>query len=193
LQQFRKDMPRRISCLEFESQIQIDRENGNTLSQEAIKKELDAIRVAYRILGPDEEVPPGYQQITCHMIFTVKMENFRRKARYVADGHKMEAPAVLTYASVVSRETVRIALTIAALNDLEVRGADIENAYITAPNRERVWTLLGPEWGPDAGKKAIIIRAQNGLKSAGASFQNPWRNVWLFLVIRRVTLIRIYG
>ena len=122
-----------------------------------------------------------YQKITCHMIFTVKMENFRRKARYVADGHKTEAPAVMTYASVVSRETVRIALTIAALNDLEVKGADIENAYITAPNRERVWTLLGPEWGPDAGKKAIVVRAQYGLKSAGASFRNHLADCMTFL------------
>jgi hypothetical protein len=82
---------------------------------------------------------------------------------------------------VVSRETVRIALTIAALNDLEVKGADIENAYITAPNRERVWTLLGPEWGPDAGEKAIVVRAQYGLKSAGASFRNHLAECMAFL------------
>jgi len=31
----------------------------------------------------------------------------------------------LTYASVVSRETVVIALTLAALNDLQVKGSDV--------------------------------------------------------------------
>jgi len=31
----------------------------------------------------------GYQRITGHLIFDVKLgENFRRKARFVADGHK---------------------------------------------------------------------------------------------------------
>ena len=35
-----------------------------------------------------------------------------------------EVPATITYASVVSRELVRIALTLAALNGLEVKTAD---------------------------------------------------------------------
>ncbi|KAI2513193.1 hypothetical protein MHU86_1231 [Fragilaria crotonensis] len=83
-----------------------------------------------------------------------------------------ETPASVTYASVVSRESVRIALTLAALNDLEVKTADIENAYLTAPVGEKIWCRLGPEFGADAGKKALIVRALYGLKSAGASFRN---------------------
>jgi hypothetical protein len=31
---------------------------------------------------------------------------------------------------------------------------------------------LGPEFGPDEGKKAVIVRALYGLKSVGASFSN---------------------
>ena len=81
--------------------IALDRTNGNTLWQDAIKKEMDACKIAFKVLNPDEQVPPGYQQINCHMIFTVKMKNFRRKARYVAGGHTTDAPATLTYASVV--------------------------------------------------------------------------------------------
>jgi len=72
------------------------------------------------------------------MVFDVKMEDFRRKARLVAGGHMTEAPPTITYASVVSRETVRFALTIAALNDLEVKIGDVLNAYITAPITEKV-------------------------------------------------------
>ncbi len=88
----------------------------------------------------------------------------------VAGGHMTGAPTIMTYASVVSRETVRIALTDAALNDLEVKAADILNAYISAPIKEKVWCELGPEFGPDAGKSAIIVHALYGLKSAGAAF-----------------------
>ena len=105
------------------------------------------------------------------MIFDVKMEDFQRKARLVAGGHMTEAPPTTTYASVVSRETVRLALTIAALNDLEVKVGDVLNAYITAPITEKVWTILGPEFVPDASKSAIIVRALYGLKSAGAAFR----------------------
>ncbi|KAL7540108.1 LOW QUALITY PROTEIN: hypothetical protein ACHAWF_008209 [Thalassiosira exigua] len=112
-----------------------------------------------------------HQKITCHMIFDVKMEDFRRKARFVAGGHKTEVPKTITYASVVSRETVRLALLLASLNDLEVKAADIMNAYITAPVTEKIWCVLGPEFGGDAGKTAIIVRALYGLKSAGAAFR----------------------
>jgi len=82
-----------------------------------------------------------------------------------------EAPATITYASVVSRETVRIALTMAALNDLEVQVGDVSNAYITAPVTEKIYTTLGPECGEDKGKLAIIVRALYGLKSSGAAFR----------------------
>jgi hypothetical protein len=61
------------------------------------------------------------------MIFDVKMEDFRRNARFVAFGHTTDTSHAMTYASVVSRETVRIALTLAALNDLDVKMASIEN------------------------------------------------------------------
>jgi hypothetical protein len=81
-------------------------------------------------------------------------QDFRRKARLVAGGHKTDAPATLSYASVVSRDTVHIALTIAELNDLEVKTGDVLNAYIMAPIMEKVWTVLGPEFGPDCGKSA---------------------------------------
>jgi hypothetical protein len=101
------------------------------------------------------------------------MEDFRRKARLVAGGHMTDTPTTNTYASVVSRELVRIALTLAAfLNNLEVKTADIENAYLTAPVTEQIWTKLGPEFGSDAGKLTIIVRSLYGLKSAGALFRN---------------------
>jgi hypothetical protein len=67
---------------------------------------------------------------------------------------------------------VRIALTLVALNDLDVMMSDIDITYLTAPITEKVWTLLGPEFGEDAGKRALIVRELYGLKSAGATFRN---------------------
>ena len=156
----------------YDDCVRIDNANGNTLWQDAVRKEMEKVRVAFKILPDGESVPPTFQEIRCHLVFDVKMEDFRRKARFVAQGNLTEAPATVTFASVVSRETVRIALTLAALNDLEVKTADIENAYLTAPVSEKIWCKLGPEFGDDAGKTAIIVRALYGLKSAGASFRN---------------------
>jgi hypothetical protein len=106
------------------------------------------------------------------MIFDVKMEDLRRKVRFVPGGHTTDTPHAITYASLVSRESVRIAQTLAALNDLDVRMDDIDNAYLTAPLTEKVWTVLGPEFGDDAGRRELIARALYGLKSAGAAFRN---------------------
>ena len=156
----------------WDEAVEIDKLNGNTDWQDAIRKEMNVVKVAFKVLESGEEVPPSYQEIRCHLIFDIKIEDFRRKARYVAGGHMTETPATLTYASVVSRESVRIALTLAALNDLEVKTADIQSAYLTAPVTKKIYTICGPEFGADAGKKAIIVRSLYGLKSAGASFRN---------------------
>ena len=39
-----------------------------------------------------------------------------------------------------------------------------------APNREKLYTVLSPEFGNDAGKSAIIVRALCSLKGTGTSF-----------------------
>ena len=75
----------------------------------------------------------------------------------VANGNETGTPSSLTYASVVSRESVRIALTLAALNGLEVETSDVKNAYLTPSTEERLYTILGPEFGEDEGKKATVI------------------------------------
>ena len=60
--------------------------------------------------------------------------DFTRKERWVLDGHKTPDHVGFTYAAVVSRESVRIAFTYAALNGLDVFAADIQNAYLQAPS-----------------------------------------------------------
>jgi hypothetical protein len=69
--------------------------------------------------------PVSSQQIPCHIVFDAKMD-FPRKARFVARGHKTNPPIAHTYASVVSRDSVRIAFLIATLNDLDIMCADVQ-------------------------------------------------------------------
>ena len=139
---------------------EIDQENGNRLWQDAIDLEMKNVRIAFELHDGDPTTLVGYQEVTTHLVFDVKLgENFRRKARLVGDGHKTGPPASVTYSSVVSRDSVRICLLLAALNELEIKCADIKNAYLTAPNREKVYTWAGPEFGSDEGKPFIITRA----------------------------------
>ena len=68
---------------------------------------------------------------------------------------------------------VWIALTVAALNDLEVKTSDVQNAYLTAPCAEVIHATLGTEFGKDEGKTASIVRELYGLASAGAMTHFP--------------------
>jgi hypothetical protein len=99
--------------------LDIDRRNGNNFWADAIAKEMKDVYVAIKILLDGQSAPISYQKIPCHMIFDIKMEDFCRKARLVAGGHRTKAPATITYASGFSCETIRITLLMAALNDLE--------------------------------------------------------------------------
>ena len=148
----------------YDDCVHIDKENRNT----------SKVRVAFKLLGDDESPPPTFQEMRCHIVYDVKMENFQQKACLVAGGHMVTevSSGTMPYASVASRESVRIALILAPLNNLEVKAADIENAYLTALIDEKIWCTLGPEFGGDAGKRAIIVRALYGLKSAGSSLYN---------------------
>jgi hypothetical protein len=154
-----------------EEALEIDRRTNTNFWGNAIKKEMQNLRIAFDILEDGSLPPPEYQFVRCHLVFDVKMEDFRRKARLVVGGHMTKAPATLTYASVVSRETVRLALTVAALNDIDVWAADVLNAYITTPCHEKIWTTLGPEFESDQGRKALVVRALYGLKSSGTAFR----------------------
>ena len=98
----------------------------------------------------DDEISDlvGYHFISGHLIYNVKLcEIFRRKDRFVVDGHLMDTPSSIIYNTVVSRYLVIICLTIADFNDLDVLASVKENAYLTAPFLEKVWIRSRTEFG----------------------------------------------
>jgi hypothetical protein len=102
--------------------------------------------------------------------------DFMRKARWVLEGHKTPDPIGSTYAGVVSRESVRIAFTYAALNGLEVFAADNRNVYLQAPSCQKDYFICGPEFGlKNIGRVALIWRVLYGGKSAVRDFRNHLR------------------
>ncbi len=169
---FRTEQKFGIECPKtVERAYQIDKETGTKFWTEAIKKEMDVVDKAFEVLPEGSGPPPGYKFIKCHMVFDVKAGTLQRKARFVADGSRVE-PEVPIYASVVSRESVRIAFLLAALNGQKVMGADCEGAYLNADSREKLYTKLGPEMGLLAGRYAKIVRALYGSRSAAASWRS---------------------
>ena len=168
-----------------EQAFEIYRINGNIFCFGAIQKEIKNVRKAFREysnakvkiandLRINPQLLPGFQGIRCHTIFDIKINGtITRKARFVAGGHTTEPPSSITYSSVVSRESVRIAFLLVSLLDLKVLAADIRNAYINAPCRKKIWCEAGPEFGSDfEGTVLIIERALYSLKSSAAVLRN---------------------
>jgi hypothetical protein len=84
----------------------LDKVNGNALWTDAVAKEMKNIRVAFDITEGDAQAPVRCQEIRCHGIFDVKMDDFAQKCRMVSGSHTTKAPKTLTFVSVVSRESV---------------------------------------------------------------------------------------
>ena len=72
---------------------------------------------------------------------------------------------------------MRIAFTYEALNGLDVWAADVQNTFLQDPCSEKYYTVCGLEFGSEfISKLDIIVRADFGLKCAGADFRNHLRN-----------------
>jgi len=149
--------------------LKIDDETGTTHWREALTRETRTVLPAFKILKKEEKVLLGYNELLT--VYDLTMD-LTRKTRICARGDQTETPSSVTYASVVTRESIRIGFVLALLNDLEVLTADVAGAYLNAPCAEKVYTILGEEFGDYAGRKALIIMALYGLKSAGYSWRS---------------------
>ena len=70
----------------------------------------------------------GWFKASGHIIIDVKMD-ITQKARWVKDGHKTPDLKTSSFDGVVSRNSIQLALTHAALLGLPVMGADIRNVW----------------------------------------------------------------
>jgi hypothetical protein len=155
---------------------EIDKKNGDSFWKDAIAKEMHNIGVAFEVLLDDQLAPVGWKKVTGHFVLDVWMD-FTQKARWVLDGHLTTNPIGSTYAGVVSRESIRIAFTYAALNDVDICASDSRNAYLQAPSSQKDYIICGAEFGiENVGKVALIHRALYGRKSTGKDFRNYLRS-----------------
>ena len=153
-----------------EEAYELDRISGTLHWTKAIEKEMGNCDIAFRFLSKNKRPGTNYKRIHCHLIFDIKPD-LSRKARFVARGHTNDPEEYLIYSIVAARDSIRILLMIATLNDLFVSVTDIQNAYLAALPRERVYFVAGPEFKEKQGLNVIIVRALYGLKTSGAAFR----------------------
>ena len=131
--------------------MQFDIENKNSKWYDAIKMEMESMREFKvfkkwdkAILDKHKKVmnsPKGYHRIKVHLVFAVKFDG-RHKARLVADGHLTPEPIENIYSSVVSLRNLRLVIFLGKLNNLDIWGVDIGNAYLEAFTDEKLYIVL---------------------------------------------------
>ena len=115
--------------------------------------------------------PDGFQKIRVHFVYAVKHDG-RFKARLVADGHLTKEPVESIYSGVVSLRSLRMVVFLSQLNDLEIWGADVGNAYLEAYTDEKLCIIAGPEFKELQGHLLIMIKALYGTRSGGARWHD---------------------
>jgi hypothetical protein len=154
---------------DYQHAIDIDQRNGNTKWQDAASLELTQLDEykTFKDMGKHVVMPSDYKKIRVHFVFAVKHDG-RHKARLVADGHLTDVPVDSVYSGVVSLRGLRMVIFLAELNQLELWGTDIGNAYLEAKTQEKVYIIAGPEFGPvKQGHTLVIYKALYGLRSSG--------------------------
>jgi Reverse transcriptase (RNA-dependent DNA polymerase) len=158
--------------------VELDKAKGNTKWQDAEATGMGQLLeyTTWIDKGIGGIAPNGYKKIRCHMIYDIKHDG-RHKARLVAGGHLTEPNTESVYYGVVSLRGIRLIIFLAKLNQLELWGADVVNAYLEALNKEKVYIIGGPEFGDLAGHTLLIYKALYGLRSSGLCWHQHFVDV----------------
>ena len=164
---------------DYNDAMRLDKENGNTHWQDAMDLELTQIH-EYKVFRDTGKAkfhngkvvtPDGFQKIRVHFVYAVKHDG-RFKARLVADGHLTKEPVESIYSGVVSLRSLRMVLFLSQLNNLEIWGADVGNAYLEAYTDEKLCIMAGPEFKELQGHLLIMVKALYGTRSGGARWHD---------------------
>ena len=156
--------------------MQFDSENRNSKWYDSIKLEMESM-LDYKVfkrwdkafLDKHKKVmnsPKGYHRIIVHLVLAVKFDG-RHKARLVAEGHLTPESIENIYSGVTSLRNLRLVICLGKLNNLNIWGADIVNAYLEAFTDQKLNMVAGPEFQELEGYILMFLKALYGLKSSG--------------------------
>ena len=112
--------------------------------------------------------------------------DFTRKASFVSGGLTTELPSAFSYSIVESRDSVWLSFMIAALNSFDIMSCDLENAYLNATKREKIWFEGGIKCSEDKGNVLVVVRDLYGHKSKGSAWMSALIKVLVQLGFRSI-------
>ena len=170
--------------------LQLDVQNGNTKLKDASDLEIEEIKeyqvckdhgkVAYD-KGKIINAPKDHQKIRVHFVYDVKHCG-KFKAWLVADGHLTKEPNETVYSGDISLRNLGLAMFLAELNDLQLWGADVGNAYLQALTKEKLYIVAGPEYEELQGHVLVMYKhsmTQDQEEHVGMTGSLTFFNRWI--------------
>ena len=111
-----------------------------------------------------------WQFAPLHWVFAVK-NGLRHKARMVMGGHVTNADDLDKYAATTSMNGVKLQLYLTSRSKKKLISGDVGSAYLNSFTQEKIWTVLGPEFGDLQGKVEVVKSLYGLITSANAWFR----------------------
>ena len=124
----------------------------------------------FDLKSPNFKPSKQYQYYRLHIVYNLK-PNLTHKARLVCDGSRVDPRGLSTLSTVVKGVSILLLYIIADSQNLEVMMGDIDNAFIHAYTKEKIYIKDRPEFGDRAGSIAIIVRELYGLTTSAERFR----------------------
>ena len=134
-----------------------------------MKKEVGSLiqHQCFDFRSPDYKPSKDYQFCSLHFVYKIKTD-LCHKAHLVCDGSRVDPHGLSTRVTVVKGISVCLLDLIADAQDLKVLCGDIDNAFIQASTKEKIYTRYSSEFGPYAG--AIIVHTLYRLTTSAECF-----------------------
>ena len=125
----------------------------------------------YHGVTPNSKCTQGSSKIKVHFVLAVK-HNGCHKARLVTDGNLTRQQVEMVYSGVVSLRNLRIVMLLVEVNQLELWGADIGNAYLKTHTNQKLFIVGGPKFDYLEGHILVMGKALYGTRTAGGCWHD---------------------
>ena len=173
---------------DYKQALQLDEQNDNSKWNDATKLEMDQIN-DYKVFQDHGKAQYDPNRVRYHM----QQLNTRKSGSTSSFLSKMMAETkldwlledislqILLKAStlVFSIRSLRLVIFLAKLNNLELWGADIGNAYLEAKTKEKLHIVAGTEFEKLEGFILVIYKALYGLNSSGLRWSQKIHDIML--------------
>ena len=139
------------------------------ICQYGIKRNMDNSCHTFKVLERVEKSLVVSTKINFYLVFDMKI-TINYKERYIESKHFTGVPRSMTYYSIVSRDTCKIAYIMAALNIPSIQKENTQNTFLEEPMKNKIFFYDVYYQKSDKEKVVVVVQELYGNKSSEPQF-----------------------